>query len=318
MTFHPGPPRSQSISISGTLLYEPGSWGANRPLRRSAVVNFLVREPPAGLLAGPEHPLSTTIVDGDGKFSIDAPAMSIPAGVTSIEEFLRIQYLPTLETKEITLENVRWGFGVSQDVGSFRFNWTPPEPVVAEVNGRWFDDPKGLAGNLAELLMDAQPKPYSARTSNIVLLREPSEADEYTRAQLFFQDLAIDAQVHQDFADRLYKELEMIPMLRTRMKTISDAMLNYLFKIAAFQQYQFERGKTLEFMIKAIGKSLGWIIDEAVYDPMPDAAAVCALIYTAGRMAKDKAWVKTVNLGRRPVTWATLPGIKTVEVSVGR
>ena len=320
MTFHPDPPRSQSLTIEGKLFHEPGEWGANRPLRRSAIVTLMIREPSVGLSPGPEHMLDYDITDGDGAFSISVGAMmTIPATVTSMEEFLRIEYIPTGEKQDITLEGVAWGFSMaSQTVGPFRFNWVPAERTLAEVNGRWFDDPQGLAGNLANLLMDAQPKPYSARTSSIVLLREPSKTDEYTRAQQFFKDLTIDREIHQDFPVRVYHEVEKIPVLRTNMKNISNGILNQLFKISVFRRSQFERGKMLDMLIRAIGKSLGWIIDEAVEDALPDAAAACVLLYTAGRMAKDSAGVRTLNFGTRPVRWANTWGLKTVEISVGR
>jgi hypothetical protein len=319
MTFHPSPPASQSIRITGQLFHERGPWGTRRPLRRSAGIGFKVREPGVGIQSGNVHPLGFDLVDGDGRFSIDASAMSIPGTATSIEEFIEIQYLPTEEIRTITLENVAWGFGSpTQEFGPFTFNWVPPERAVAEVNGRWFEDPQRLANNLAELLMDANPKPYSARTANIVLLWEPTDTDKFTRAQSFFSDLTIDREVHKDFPVRIREEFEKIPMLRTNMKTLSDAILNYLFKISSLQQHQFERGTLLETLVRAIGRSLGWLIDQAVFDPMTDAAAVCALLYTAGRMAKDKANITAINFGIRPVSWATLTGINTVEVTIGR
>lgn len=318
MVFHPTPPASQSVTISGTLFHDPGPWGTNRSLRRSAVVNFFVREPPVGLMPGAEHGLGFALVDGDGKFSIHVLAMSIPAGVTDIEEFVRIQYLPTGETQDITLDGVPWGFGSTEmDLGKLRFSWVPPERALAEVNGKWFDDIKSFANQLANALMDAQPKPYSARTTKIVLLWEPMESDDYTRAQHSFKDL-VQLEIHKDYPVRLVKEVENIPMLRTKMKTTSDALLNYLFKISVLQQYQIERGNTLDKLIRAITGSLGWRIDQAVFDPIPDMAAACGLIYIAGRMAKDAGKMSQLTYGKRPVSWATLSGINTIEMSVGR
>lgn len=315
MTFRPDPPRSQSVTVSGTLFHASGPWGTNRPMRRTAAVNFLVREPPVGLAPGNEHQLGGTSIDGDGNFSIGALAMFIPPNVTSIEEFLRIEYFPTGDTQDITLEGVPWGFGTSQTVGPFRFNWMPPGQL-AQIDGRLFEDTRGFADQLARLLMDAQPKPYSARTGRIVLQWEPREREDYTRAQNLFKDLR-QLEIHQDFPVRLVKEVEGIPILRTNMKTTSDALLNYLFKISKFQPHQIERGTMLATLIKAIAKSLKWIVEDPVSDPMPDMAAASGLIYIAGRMAKDQGKMSSLNYGTRPVSWA-VSGINTVEMSVGR
>ena len=319
MTFHPTPPASQTVTVTGTLFHDPGSWGTDRALRRSAIVSLFVREPPTGPGQSVEHPLGFQIVDGGGKFSIDASGMSIPSTAIDIEEFLRVQYLPTGDIQEITLDNVPWGFGApTMDLGKLRFNWTPPEPVLAEVDGKWFDDTKSLADRLANALMDAQPKPYSARTNKIVLLWEPTESDDYTRVQNSFKSLQ-QIDIHRDFPDRLVQEVEKIPQLRTKMtKWISDALLNYLFKISTLRQYQIERGNTLDKLIRAINSALGWRIDQAVFDPMPDMAASCALIYIAGRMAKDQGSMSQLRYVTRSVSWATLNGINTIEMSVGR
>ena len=286
-------------------------------MRRSARVNLLVRERPVGIAPGVEHPLDSAVVDGDGSFVISGSGMTISA-LGDIEEFLRIEYLPGQETEEITLENVTWVFSfVPQNVGPFTFQWAPPERVLAEVDGKWLDSVRDLADNLANLLMDAQPKPYSARNSKIVLLWEPTENNSFTRAQNFFRDLR-ESEGHEDFPDLVYEKLEKIPQLRTKMKKISDAILNYLFKISMLQQHQFERGMLLDTVIRALAAALKRTVDFPVVDPMPDAAAVCALLYTAGRMAKDQGKMTAANFGQRSVSWAPLSGIKTVEISVGR
>jgi hypothetical protein len=317
MTFHPAPARNLIITITGKLMHEPGPWGSNRPVRRSANVNFIARESPTGIVPGQIFPLGTGMTDGDGNFSVRGDTTGIPNNVAEIEEALSLEYIPDGTTEEKTLDAVRWGAFSIHEAGTIRLNWQPPERAVAEVNGKGFEDINGFANQLAQELMDAQPKPYSARNTKIVLLREPSEADEYTRAQNLFKDLN-QIEIHQDFPTRLIKELERIPMLRTNMKTESDAILNYLFKISVFQQYQFERGPMLETLVKAIGKSLGWIISEAVSDPVPDMAAACGLIYIAGRMAKDKGKMSSLLFGKRAFEWATFHYIKTVQMNVGR
>lgn len=319
MTFHPPPPASQSITINGTLLHNSGPWGTDRPLRRTAIVSFFAREPGVGLMPGNEHLLRAGGINGDGNFSIDASAMSIPGTATMIEEFLRVEYLPTGDIQEFILENVAWGFGApSQTFGPFRSNWMPPERALAEVNGRWCESPKEVANQLANALMDANPKPYSARKTQLLLLWEPREGQDYTRTQEFYKHLN-QADLFSDFPVKLYGELEKTPMFRTKMKNIPDAMLNYLFKIAAFQQWQIERGKNLETLIKALGKGFRWLIQEdIVSDPMPDMAAACGLIYIAGRMAKDNGRMSALNYGERSVSWASPVGIKTVEMSIGR
>lgn len=315
MTFHPAPPRTQTITITGKLMHASGPLGTNRPVRRSATIYFIARDLPF-TMPGQQFALGATVTDGDGNFTLLGEASGIPPNVATVEDFIEVQNIPGEERQQIVLDGLRWGTPSTQDVGTFRLKWRPPEKALAEVNGRWLEDTRRFANQLAEALMRAQPKPYSALSTKIILLREAAEKEDYTRAQTLFRNL-VQLEIHQDFPVRLVKEVNNIPMLRSNLKTTNDALLHYLHKISVFEVNQFERGTMLEMLIKAIGRSLGWRIDEAVSDPIPDAAAACALIYIAGRMAKDKGKMSSLVYGERRVEWSVGYNVKTVEISVG-
>lgn len=317
MVFQPVPPRDQNVRITGRLSYVQGPLGLNRPVRQSAGVAFVVRD-----RTGKMHPLGWNLTEDDGRFEVFAEAQVIPANVTEIECLLLLDYDPTDEKAEVPLDRVDWGSGTTQSVGNLSFNWQPPEKAFAEVNNKPFEDVRNLAGNLAQLLWDVSPRTTSFSNVKITLLREPSVAVEFTRAQQFFKDLR-QHEIHLDFPERLIKEIEQIPMFRsakktpTAVKTIHDDLRNYLHKISMLQLYQFERGPMMEMLVKATGKALGWIISDPDSDAMPDAAAISTLIYIAGRMAKDGGRMKNLTFGSRPIPHSQRE-VKTVEMSVSR
>jgi hypothetical protein len=261
--------------------------------------------------------LDSTVTNGDGEFSIFATAQGIPQSATEVEDFIEIHYLPDGNTETIVLDDLPWGQSTMKDLGSFTFQWTPGEPNVGEIDGRGYDSVQSFANQLAEVLSLAQPKPYSARSSNIVLLREASQFKEFTQAQDLTSEVNKPAR-SKEYAENLHKRLENTPVLRTRMKYAHDAHLNYLYKIAAMQSYQFERGTFLKDLVLVIGRSLGLIIEGPVSDPIPDAAACALMIYIAGRMAKDGGKVTSLKFGKRAFSWTTAHDVKTVEVTVGR
>jgi len=157
MTFH-ARPAEQFASIKAVLFHPAGPWGSRHPMRYSAIVYFLVREPVTGGTPGREHLLSWMPIGDYGQVSLTGDLSTVPATATTIEEFIRFKYRPTGEIEERNLENIIWrsSADLEQDVGDFITKWPPPERTLAEVNGRRFYSIPTFAKALYSLLADAQ------------------------------------------------------------------------------------------------------------------------------------------------------------------
>jgi hypothetical protein len=298
------------VTFHGRVLYPPGKWGRRRPVYPATVEVYRSSH------VIPLWDTAETAIDGTF-----ATKQSLTTGTADV--FLKIRDAITTDRFEIDLAPSAAPGANRPQLSAYAATnpvqpaeivvpWNPQRlPTVGCLDGRFFSDVHGFAKALvAHLRRRTLPTTVAA----LWLAAGPGDS-KFSRGETVLRGLTRTG-LPAAFPGRLTKK----PGAYIYAKSMTEAAIGILERIAAGSSYQIEDSILLRPLLNAAAAALDTYVDwdqRSPSAPFADTAAVCVLHYVAAYMA-DSGSKTSVRIGSYDPGFPPAWHFRTVAFALGR